>query len=157
MPNVIIRPASSAADLNEARRLFRAYADSLDFSLCFQDFDAELADLPGKYTGAKRGCLLLGLVDGKAFGVVGLRDLGEGVAEMKRLYVGPEARGLKLGLQLAEAVIEEARMLGYQALRLDTLQRMVEANRLYDRLGFSDIPAYYHNPMPDTRYRELKL
>ncbi|WP_428245967.1 GNAT family N-acetyltransferase [Ferrovibrio sp.] len=157
MPNVVIRPAHGDADLAEVRRLFQAYADSLDFSLGFQDFAAELAELPGKYTGAKRGALLLGLVDGKALGVVGLRDLGDGIAEMKRLYVGPEARGLKLGLQLAEAVIEEARILGYQALRLDTLQRMVEANRLYDRLGFTDIPAYYHNPMPDTRYRELKL
>ncbi len=156
MPAPLIRPAASPADIAQVRRLFQAYADSLDFSLCFQDFDSELRDLPGKYAPPK-GALLLGLLEGEAVGVVGLRDLGDGIAEMKRLYVGPAARGLRLGEALAEAVIQEARRLGYGRLRLDTLQRMVAANGLYDRLGFTDIPAYYTNPMPDTRYRELKL
>ena len=152
-----IGPAATEVDIAAARRLFQAYAASLDFSLCFQGFDEELAGLPGKYATAKGGALLLGWLDGAAVGVVGLRALEPGICEMKRLYVGPEGRGSGLGPALAEAIIAAARQLGYDRMRLDTLARMQAANRLYDRLGFYDIAAYCENPMPDTRYRELKL
>lgn len=156
-PTITIEPVSSPDDLAAAKALFLAYAQSLDFSLCFQGFDKELAEMPGKYDPAQKGALLLGKVDGVARGVVGLRDLGDGVAEMKRLYVDPEGRGHNLGRLLADAVIAEARRLGYRLMRLDTLRRMVAANRIYDALGFRDIPPYYDNPMDDVRYRELKL
>lgn len=154
---ILIRPANGTADMQSVRRLFQAYADSLDFSLSFQDFDAELAGLPGKYAKAAGGALLLGLLGGKAAGVVALRRLEPGICEMKRLYVGPEGRGSGLGRLLAEALIAEAQRLGYERMRLDSLQRMQAANRLYDKLGFIDIAPYYANPMPDTRYRELEL
>lgn len=156
-PTITIEPVSSPSDLAAAKALFLAYAQSLDFSLCFQGFDKELAEMPGKYDPAQKGALLLGKVDGVARGVVGLRGLGDGVAEMKRLYVDPEGRGHNLGRLLADAVIAEARRLGYRLMRLDTLRRMVAANRIYDALEFRDIPPYYDNPMDDVRYRELKL
>ncbi|WP_374303315.1 GNAT family N-acetyltransferase [Ferrovibrio sp.] len=156
-PTITIEPVSTSDDLAAAKALFLAYAQSLDFSLCFQGFDEELAGMPGKYDPTQNGALLLGKVDGVARGVVGLRDLGDGVAEMKRLYVDPEGRGHNLGRLLADAVIAEARRLGYRLMRLDTLRRMVAANRIYDALEFRDIPPYYDNPMDDVRYRELKL
>jgi putative acetyltransferase len=156
-PTITIEPVSTPDDLAAAKALFLAYAQSLDFSLCFQGFDEELAGMPGKYDPAQNGALLLGKVDGVARGVVGLRDLGDGVAEMKRLYVDPEGRGHNLGRLLADAVIAEARRLSYRLMRLDTLRRMVAANRIYDALEFRDIPPYYDNPMDDVRYRELKL
>lgn len=156
-PTITIEPVSTPDDLAAAKALFLAYAQSLDFSLCFQDFDAELAAMPGKYDPAQKGVLLLGKVDGVARGVVGLRDLSDGICEMKRLYVDPAGRGHNLGRLLADAVIAEARRLGYRLMRLDTLRRMVAANRIYDALEFRDIPPYYDNPMDDVRYRELKL
>ena len=156
-PHVAIRAAETAADLTAARLLFEAYAESLDFSLCFQGFEDELANLPGRYAVAQKGALLLGVIDGRSLGVVGLRDLGDGICEMKRLYIDPEGRGRNLGRLLADAVIAEARRHGYRLMRLDTLPRMVAANRIYDALGFRDIPPYYDNPLPDARYRELDL
>lgn len=156
-PTITIAPAESADDLAAAGRLFLAYAQSLDFSLCFQGFDEELAGLPGKYAPEQRGALLLAKLDGRAVGVVGLRDLGDGVAEMKRLYIEPAGRGHNLGRALTDAVLAEARRFGYRALRLDTFPSMVAANRIYDALGFRDIPPYYDNPLPGARYRELKL
>src|SRR3546814_18319600 len=93
----------------------------------------------------------------RPLGVGGLRDLGDGICEMKRLYIDPEGRGRNLGRLLADAVIAEARQLGYRVMRLDTLPRMVAANRIYDALGFRDIPAYYDNPLADARYREIDL
>lgn len=156
-PAIVIGPASGADDVVAAKALFLAYAQSLDFSLCFQDFDRELEDMPGKYAAQAKGALLLARVDGRPLGVVGLRALEPGICEMKRLYVDPAARGLKLGRRLAEAILAEGRRLGYRVMRLDTLHRMAEANRLYDALGFRDIPPYYDNPMPDVRYREVNL
>lgn len=156
-PIVSIAPADGPGDVAAAKSLFLAYAQSLDFSLCFQGFDEELAGMPGKYAPERNGALLLAKIDGRPVGVVGLRDLGNGVCEMKRLYIDPQARGLKLGRRLAEAILAEGRRLGYRIMRLDTLQRMTEANRLYDGLGFRDIPPYYQNPMPDVRYREVDL
>jgi putative acetyltransferase len=155
--SVTISAAITSDDLAAVRRLFMAYAQSLDFSLCFQGFDEELAGLPGKYAPDQRGALLLGKVDGVAVGVVGLRDLGGDIAEMKRLYIDPAGRGRNLGRRLADAVLAEARRQGYGAIRLDTFPSMVAANRIYDALNFHDIPAYYENPLPGARYRELKL
>ncbi|WP_341897750.1 GNAT family N-acetyltransferase [Ferrovibrio terrae] len=154
---ITIQPAVTPEDLAAVRRLFTAYAQSLDFSLCFQGFDEELASLPGKYAPAVKGALLLGKRDGVAIGVVGLRDLGDGIAEMKRLYIDPAGRGLNAGRRLTDAVLAAARGFGYRAIRLDTFPSMVAANRIYDALGFHDIPPYYDNPLPGARYRELNL
>jgi putative acetyltransferase len=156
-PTLSITAAQTPDDIAAVRRLFLAYAQSLDFSLCFQGFDEELAGLPGKYAPDSRGALLLAKVDGQAVGVVGLRDLGDGIAEMKRLYIDPAGRGHNFGRALTDAVLAEARRHGYRALRLDTFPSMVAANRIYDTLGFRDIPPYYDNPLPGARYRELDL
>lgn len=155
--NLSITAASTPDDIAAVRRLFLAYAQSLEFSLCFQGFDEELAGLPGKYATDSRGALLLAKVNGDAVGVVGLRDLGDGAAEMKRLYIDPAGRGHNFGRALTDAVLAEARRFGYRVLRLDTFPSMVAANRIYDALGFRDIPPYYDNPLPGARYRELDL
>jgi putative acetyltransferase len=156
-PTLSITAAATPDDLAAVRRLFLAYAQSLVFSLCFQGFDEELAGLPGKYASEHRGALLLAKVNGAAVGVVGLRDLGDGIAEMKRLYIDPAGRGHNFGRALTDAVLAEARRFGYRAIRLDTFPSMVAANRIYDSLGFRDIPPYYDNPLPGARYRELEL
>jgi ribosomal protein S18 acetylase RimI-like enzyme len=150
--DLTIVPARGDAAIAVARELFRAYAQSLDFSLCFQGFDEELAGLPGKYAPPEGALLLAGRV-----GVVGVRPLGAGFAEMKRLYVAPPARGRGLGRALALAAIEAAREAGHRAIRLDTLDRMPEAVALYRALGFREIPAYCENPLEGARYFELGL
>lgn len=156
-PVLSITAARTPDDIAAVRRLFQAYARSLDFSLCFQGFDEELAGLPGKYAPEARGALLLAKRNGEAVGVVGMRNLGDGIAEMKRLYIDPAGRGHNFGRALTDAVLAEARRFGYRAVRLDTFPSMVAANRIYDSLGFRDIPPYYDNPLPGARYRELKL
>jgi ribosomal protein S18 acetylase RimI-like enzyme len=150
--DLTIVPAHGAAAVAAARELFLAYAQSLGFSLCFQGFDEELASLPGKYAPPEGALLLAGRV-----GVVGVRPLGAGLAEMKRLYVAPAARGRGLGRALALAAIEAARTVGHRAMRLDTLDRMPEAIALYRALGFREIPAYCENPLEGARYFELGL
>jgi putative acetyltransferase len=154
--SVEIAPANSAHDLAAVRELFREYADSLGFDLGFQDFERELAELPGDYA-APSGALLLAWVEGEAAACVALRDLGGGISEMKRLYVRPAFRGLGLGRRLAEAVIEVARGAGYASMRLDTVPRMREARRLYRSLGFHAIPPYRFNPIDGTEYLERTL
>lgn len=156
-PALSITAARTADDIAAVRRLFTAYAQSLDFSLCFQGFDEELAGLPGKYAPEAQGALLLAKRNDEAVGVVGLRDLGDGIAEIKRLYIDPAGRGHNFGRALTDAVLAEARRFGYRAVRLDTFPSMVAANRIYDALGFRDIPPYYDNPLPGARYRELQL
>jgi ribosomal protein S18 acetylase RimI-like enzyme len=156
-PALSITAARTPDDIAAVRRLFQAYAQSLDFSLCFQGFDEELASLPGKYAADSRGALLLAKRNGEAVGVVGMRNLGDGIAEMKRLYIDPAGRGHNFGRALTDAVLAEARRFGYRAVRLDTFPSMVAANRIYDSLGFRDIPPYYDNPLPGARYRELEL
>jgi ribosomal protein S18 acetylase RimI-like enzyme len=151
-----IAPAAGAADIAAARRLLVAYGESLGFSLCFQGFDDELATLPGKYAPPE-GTLLLGRAGADAVGIVAVRPLGGGLAEMKRLYLDPAQRGSGLGRRLAEAAIGFARDAGHRAIRLDTLATMTTAASLYRRLGFREIPAYYANPIPGTRYFELGL
>jgi len=139
---VVITPANSDSDIKTVRHLFRAYADSLPFSLAFQGFAAELAELPGPYS-PPGGCLLLAKRASLAVGVVGLKPLAAGIAEIKRLYVAPEARGDGLGRALAERAIAAARTKGYERLRLDTHRpSMAAAIALYRNLGFVEIAPY---------------
>lgn len=140
----------------QIRKLFTEYAESLGFDLCFQDFEAELANLPGDYAPPE-GCLLLATYGGQLAGCVALRQLSEGVCEMKRLYVKPQFRGLKIGRALAETVIEEALTIGYTCMRLDTVPSMKAARALYLALGFRDIEPYRHNPIEGAVFMEFKL
>jgi ribosomal protein S18 acetylase RimI-like enzyme len=144
------------ADLHVIQELFLEYARSLDFDLCFQNFDEELRSLPGRYA-PPAGRLILCRLDGAPAGCVALKPLGSGICEMKRLFVRPEFRARRLGLQLAQHIIQEARQIGYKAMRLDTIASMERAISLYRSLGFKEIPAYYHNPIPDAVYLELLL
>ena len=153
---VALVPASFPDDADAVRAIFRAYAASLDIDLCFQDFDAELAGLPGKYA-APAGCVLLARDREAVVGCVALRPLEPGICEMKRLYVAPVARGTGLGRRLAEAVIDTAREAGHARMRLDTLESMRAARGLYAALGFVEIAPYIYNPLPDARYLELDL
>lgn len=140
-----------------ARELFLEYADSLGFSLCFQNFEQELAGLPGRYA-APAGRLLLALDDGQAAGCGALQPINGQVCEMKRLYVRPAFRGRGIGRTLAQALIAEARELGYAFMRLDTIpSKMQEAVVLYERLGFQEIAPYRENPFPEALYMELDL
>jgi ribosomal protein S18 acetylase RimI-like enzyme len=140
------------ADAETARTLFREYAEGLGIDLGFQDFDRELAELPGDYDR-----ILLAEADGKTAGCVAIRPLGDDACEMKRLYVRDAYRGLGIGRMLAQAAIEAARELGYAHMRLDTLPSMQEAIPLYESLGFRDIEPYRFNPIAGTRFLELRL
>lgn len=151
-----IRWAMIPGDLLAVRSLFQEYADSLDFELDFQDFREEMETLPGKYA-PPLGSILLARENGETVGCVAVRPLGEDICEMKRLYVKPAYRGKRLGRELALAIIEEAKRLGYKAMRLDTVVAMKEASALYRTLGFQTIYAYCYNPLPDAMYFELKL
>ena len=147
----------SGPEIEEIRALFLEYAQSLDFSLCFQNFDKEVRDLPGEYRPPE-GRLILCQVDGKAAGCIALRRLESGVCEMKRLYVRSEFRHQQLGRKLALHLIEEARRAGYTAIRLDTVRGTMDAAiALYRSLGFTEIPAYYKSTVPDALFLELDL
>jgi ribosomal protein S18 acetylase RimI-like enzyme len=148
--------AQSCEFLEEARVLFAEYGEATDIHLSDQKFDEEIAGLPQPYI-QPAGCLLLALYEGQAVGCVALRDFGGGVCEMKRLYVKPEFRSLKIGKALAEAIVEECRRLGYRLMRLDTLASMVEAQRLYTSLGFKRIDPYFEKVGEETVFMELSL
>lgn len=148
--------ASTDNHIQIIRRLFREYEAFLQVDLCFQQFEEELAGLPGKYA-APQGALLLAMVDGRAAGCVAMRPLEEGVCEMKRLFVQPPYLGLGIGGQLARTVIEQARDAGYTHMYLDTLEKLRPALALYRGLGFAARPAYYDNPLPGVVYLELRL
>jgi len=147
----------SAAQVEEARRLFQEYADSTGVDLCFQNFEAELRGLPGDYAPPSGRLYVLAGGGGRALGCVALRKLEEGVCEMKRLYLRPEARGSGAGRLLAEFVIAEARKIGYGRMRLDTLPSMREAIALYRSLGFREIEPYRFNPVGGSLFMELNL
>jgi carbonic anhydrase len=152
-----LKQAQSDEELQHVRGLFEEYAGWLGFSLCFQNFDKELAALPGDYAPPD-GRLLLAMENDRVAGCVALRKIGDGIGEMKRLYVRPEFRGKGLGRTLTETIIEAARNLGYQRLRLDTLPgRMDQAIAMYRSLGFRDIERYYNNPYEAATFMELTL
>lgn len=142
--------------LEEIRKLFVEYADSLGFDLDFQGFQSEMQSLPGKYAPPD-GALVLALLNEKTAGCVALRRLSEDTSEMKRLYVRDAYRGYGIGRRLAIMIIEEARNLGYSRMRLDTLSSLKEAQQLYESLGFYDIEPYIFNPLPGARFMELRL
>lgn len=151
-----IVPADGAERIAQARALFIEYGESLGFDLCFQDFEQELASLPGDYA-PPAGRLLIALDGDAAIGCVALRPLERDICEMKRLYVKPAGRGIGTGRALAETVIDEARRVGYERMRLDAIRNMTAAVRLYRSLGFREIDPYRHNPIPEAVYMELSL
>jgi ribosomal protein S18 acetylase RimI-like enzyme len=153
-----IRPARSPDDIAIAVRLFRAYADSLGVDLCFQDFDTEVAGLPGGYAPPGGELLLAHDLAGQPVGCVALRPLEvAGCAEMKRLYVAPAGRGSGVGRLLAEAILQTAARLDYREVRLDTLPTMTEAVSLYRTLGFREIAPYYDTPVAGTLFLARRL
>jgi ribosomal protein S18 acetylase RimI-like enzyme len=144
--------AAAPGEMETVRALFREYQQHLGIDLCFQSFEEELAGLPGKYTG-----IWFAEVDSELAGIVALRPCGEGIGEMKRLYVRPAFQGRGLGKALAETVIAACREAGYDALRLDTLPSMASAVALYRTMGFHDIEPYTVNPVPGALFLELTL
>jgi ribosomal protein S18 acetylase RimI-like enzyme len=146
--------------MDAIREIFQEYADGLGIDLCFQQFDAELAGLPGEYQ-EPRGGLLMARVGGELAGCCALRPLDNAdypnAAEMKRLYVRKAFRGFGLGRQLSEAILDTARRAGYACVLLDTLSEMDTARSLYDDLGFVEIAPYYHNPISGAHYLKVDL
>lgn len=136
--------------------MMREYVEWIGLDLAFQEIDAELGGLPGAY-GPPRGALLVAAEANRLVGMIGLRPLDQRVAEMKRLFVRPEARGRGLAKQLIARVVEEARRLGYEEIRLDTLPMMGDAQALYVSIGFHDIAPYYETPIAGTRFMALRL
>jgi len=149
--------AESPNQIAQARELFLEYAQSLGFSLCFQNFDKELAALPGDYAPPD-GRLLLAEYDGQLAGCVALHKLEPGICEMKRLYLRPNFRGKRLGRVLADRIIAEARQIGYQRMRLDTVEPVMgDAVAMYRKIGFQEIAPYCANPIAGALYMELPL
>ena len=179
-PEIVMITPDEPRELDAVRAIFRDYADSLGIDLGFQNFDQELASLPGEYE-EPRGALLLAVVDvgevavpvdaeplaraqGQLAHVAGccaLRPLDTAdypnAAEIKRLYVRPQFRGVGLGRQLAEAILDAARGAGYACVLLDTLDDMESARALYEDLGFAEVPPYYHNPIAGSHYLKVDL
>ena len=153
----MIIQAETAARIEDARHLFREYEAWLGVDLCFQSFEEELRDLPGKYA-APTGRLFLAFADGEIAGCVALRKIDNETCEMKRLYLRGNFRGAGLGKELIERLIEEARKIGYKKMRLDTLPgKMPKAVKLYESYGFQKIKPYYENPHKETLYMEKIL
>lgn len=148
--------AETKEHLAIVRELFLEYTTSLGFSLYFQDFDKELAELPGEYA-APTGLLILAMDETNAVGCVVLRKLDNGICEMKRLYVKPSSRGEGVGRKLVKAIIEEAEKIGYKYMRLDTVPAMKEAIALYRSMGFYEVEPYRENPIEGALYMELSL
>ncbi|HSL22852.1 MAG TPA: GNAT family N-acetyltransferase [Vicinamibacterales bacterium] len=155
---ITIRRAATAEEYAVARALFAEYQRAIGVDLCFQSFERELETLPEIY-GPPGGALFLATrsTDGEAIGCAALRGLEPGTCEMKRLYVRSGARGHKLGRHLVEALLAEARRLGYARMRLDTLETMVEARALYASLGFREIQPYNEHAVEGTHFMELRL
>jgi ribosomal protein S18 acetylase RimI-like enzyme len=156
--NFRIAPVRSAEDLAATVGLFRAYAASLDVDLSYQDFEAEMAAMPGKYAPPAGELLLARAGEGRPVGCGGLRPIEPpGCCEMKRLYVSPEGRGIGLGKGLVEALVEVAKRIGYREMKLDTLPSMVEAQSLYRKLGFEVSQPYYDTPVAGTLFMRRTL
>jgi putative acetyltransferase len=148
--------ANGQNDTEHARTLFHEYQVSVGISLCFQNFDQELANLPGDYAPPD-GRLLLATEDDQVAGCIAMRKLGPGICEMKRLFVCPAYRGTGLGRVMVNAIIDEARKLGYTHMRLDTLPgRMDKAIALYRSIGFVEIEPYYES-VEGAKFMELDL
>ncbi len=156
MPDIEIKNVQSTGEIKIVKELFEEYAKSLNFSLCFQNFDKELKNLPGDYSPPK-GSLLLSEYNGIPAGCVGLRKFENDICEMKRLYVKNNFRGLKIGRMLVYKIIDEAKRIGYKKMRLDTIQTMQAAQNLYKSLGFYEISSYGNHPIEGTIYMELNL
>lgn len=157
MNRFTITDATFPDDAETVRNLFRAYATWLGVDLNFQDFEAELAALPGRYAPPEGALLLLRDETGRAVGCVALRPIGGGDCEMKRMYLADAARGAGQGRALALAIIARARAAGHRRIVLDSLDRLTPAIRLYESLGFREIAPYYQNPLPGVVYRGLEL
>ncbi len=159
-PDIRLVVPGGADDLDATRAIFREYAAGLGVDLCFQNFEDELAGLPGEYA-APAGHLLLAMVDGQVAGCGGFRPLHDvdhaNACEMKRLYVRPAFRRFGLGRRLAEALMDEARRCGYSVMLLDTLDDMEAARELYASLGFVETAPYYYNPIPGAHYLRADL
>jgi len=152
-----VTQAETPSQIAQARELFLEYAQSLGFSLCFQNFDKELAALPGDYA-PPAGRLLLAEFEGQLAGCAALHPLEPGICEMKRLYLRPNFRGKSLGRALADRIIAEARQIGYQRMRLDTVEPvMKDAVAMYHKIGFQQVAAYRTNPIAGALYMELHL
>jgi len=154
---MLIRRAESSREWADVDRLVRAYLAELPFEIDFQDLDRELANLSADYGPPDGGALLAVDDGGTAVGVVGVRRFDDHDAELKRMYVAPEGRGLGMGRALGAAAVAVARDLGYQRLLLDTVDTMTAAISTYAGLGFVEIPTYRHNPLPGARYFALDL
>jgi ribosomal protein S18 acetylase RimI-like enzyme len=151
-----LRQVQISTEVEEVRKLFREYQGSLGVDLCFQDFDREVAALPGEYN-LPSGRLLLCFLGDELAGCIALRRIDATTCEMKRLYVRPAFRGKHLGRKMAEAIIQEARGIGYTLMKLDTLPTMTEAIKLYTSLGFKTTEPYRLNPVPGALFMELEL
>ena len=153
----ILKQAQSPEEIEIARGLFREYTAGLKIDLCFQNFDQEVAGLPGNYA-PPLGRLLLAIEGARVAGCIALRSFGDGDCEMKRLYVRPEFRGQGLGKQLVTTLTDAARQIGYKRMLLDTLPgKMDQAIALYRSFGFREIAPYYHNPVEGALFMELRL
>lgn len=148
--------AGSEKRLEQVRQLFKEYQAFLGFNLCFQGFEAELAGLPGAY-GPPSGRLILALKGDEAVGCVALKKINGAVCEMKRLYLRPALQGKGIGRKLAEAIVWEARLIGYSRMRLDTVPKLTTAIAMYRRMGFKEIAPYRENPVAGALYLELAL
>ncbi len=159
-PSVELRSPLTPADVAQVQAIFQEYAQSLKVDLDFQNFHEELSTLPGEYA-PPRGALLLAHVNGVVAGCCALRPLDQSdysnASEMKRLYVRPAFRGLGLGRQLAEAILDAARHAGYACVLLDTLDDMEAARALYEDLGFEEVPPFYHNPHAGAHYLKVNI
>lgn len=159
-PEIRLVVPESPEAFDSVRAIFREYAEGLGVDLCFQGFEAELADLPGDYA-QPQGCLLLAMVDGAVAGCGAIRPLHDvdeaNACEMKRLYVRRAFRRFGLGRLIAQALIDRARAAGYSAMFLDTLDEMESARGLYATLGFVEVPPYYFNPIPGAHYLRVDL
>ena len=149
--------AQTSEEMDQARQLFEDYAAWLEIDLCFQNFEKELAELPGDYASPD-GRLMLAYDDEELAACVALRKIDEGICEMKRLFLRDRFRGKGLGRSLIEAIIREAKQIGYEHMRLDTLPpKMDRAIALYHELGFKEIEPYYNNPVPGAMFMEHVL